>query len=72
MEKIGAYVLIFNVCLSALSLALHKLVEAFPSLKAADDIAGKIVGGLQKLVDLLSANIQHKDGQIAAVEQPKA
>lgn len=69
MEKILGYLVMVNVCLAAASMGLHKLVEVFPSLATADSIAGKVVGMLQKLVDILSANVAHKP---AAVEAPKA
>lgn len=59
MEKVLAILVLINLCLSAASLALHKLVEAFPSLATADTILGKVVSVLQKVVDFASANVAH-------------
>lgn len=59
VQKILGILVLINVCLSAASLALHKLVEKFPSLAEADSILGKIVGMVQKVVDFASANVAH-------------
>lgn len=76
MEKVLAILVLINLCLSAASLALHKLVEAFPSLATADTILGKVVSVLQKVVDFASANVAHPVAAPAATpaqaDAPKA
>lgn len=66
MDKVLVYLVIANACLSAAALALHKLVEVFPGLQAADSIVGKIVAAAQKIVDFLSANVSHPTAVPAA------
>lgn len=68
LEKILVIVFVVNVVLSAAAGALHALVAKFPGLAKADSIVGKIVVVVQKLVDLASANVAHKQ---VGVEEKK-
>lgn len=59
--KIAAVVLIVNAVLAGAKVVLDKLVVQFPQLQAADSVVGKIADVVGKILDFVSANVQHKD-----------
>lgn len=70
MEKVLLVLFVVNVVLSAASGALHALVAKFPGLADADSFLGKVIGVLQKIVDIASANVAHP--AIESKDVPKA